>query len=150
MRPYIKLSTRCIVARRQLREGGALWRSREPGESMGQYLEFLLFRLRIMLGVDELQLDHDPALENRTPVRNAIGNIIEFAPKANDPQFLLYRPVADHLQKTTGRKPGAERTITSKGSDNWIAKKFRKLEGAPRRTTKIPSRPFPKKPVNLD
>jgi hypothetical protein len=144
-RPYIKLSTRCVVARRQLVEGGQIWRQRQPRESLSEYLEFLLFRLRLQLttSIDApLQLDHDPALENRVKIFDNDGRITGYIPGANSSKHLVYRLVDEHLQKTTGRRPGATKTVTSKGSDNWLAKKFRRLEGPSRPKQKIPSRPF--------
>ena len=96
--------------------------------------------LRFLFGNEPYEIDHDPALVLRK--RNRVtGKLI---PDANNPKYLVYRHKDEHLQKTVGRKPGAERTITSKGSDVWLAKKFRRLEGPPRRKRKIPSRPFPK------
>jgi hypothetical protein len=68
-----------------------------------------------------------------------------YRPDANDPRYLVYRLKPEHRKKTTGRKPDAERTVTTKGSDVWLAKKFRKLEKPQKPKQKIPSRPFPKR-----
>ena len=107
-------------------------------------------RLSILLGhlPAGAQLDHDPALILR-PFNERTG---KYTPDANDPAYLIYRDPADHLQKTTGRKPGAERTITTKGSDIGLKTKFARLERKSKRkprTTitpkgygKIPSRQF--------
>ncbi len=100
-------------------------------------------RLNILLGhlPKGAQLDHDPALILR-PFNERTG---KYTPDANDPAYLIYRAPDDHLQKTTGRKPGALRTVTTKGSDIGLKTKFARLE---RKKTKpkshIPSRPFPK------
>lgn len=142
-RPYIPIAVRLEVATRQWMFGNhpvprghdslrLNWEFKRL-KGNGRRLRFLLKYM-----FERPQLDHDPALENRKC--NAVTG--KYTPDANDPRYLVYREKEDHGFKTTGRRPGAERTVTSKGSDNWIAKKFRKLEGKPRRKTKIPSRPF--------
>jgi hypothetical protein len=137
-RPYIPLTRRALAARRQLRDRFGVQFPRAKGQSMSAYLNDLL----TMLFKDEpFELDHDPALENRQ-FNPETG---KYTPDANNPAFLVYRLKPAHLEKTTGRKPGASKTVTSKGSDNWIAKKFRKLEGPQRPKAKIPSRPFPRR-----
>lgn len=104
-------------------------------------------RLRLVLhtlfGNAPVQLDHDPALI----LRNHNRRTGKYTPDANDPDFLIYRLKDDHLQKTTGRKPGATRTVTTKGSDIGLKTKFAKLERPARRKQKIPGRkaPWPKK-----
>lgn len=94
-----------------------------------------------LFGEQVAHLDHDPALILRyfNPVT---GN---YTPAANDPNHLIYRTERDHLEKTTGRKSDAERTVTTKGSDIYLKAKFRRLESKPRRKAKIPSRPFSSK-----
>ena len=152
-RPYIPLSVRVQVAERQVREAGLpLWplycSSIEAGQRMGDPWS-LTRRLRVLLTAifpqGGYQLDHDPALEQRPQRRVGLGRT-KYVPDANSPDHLVYRSKAMHLMKTTGRKPDAEKTVTSKGSDVWIAKKFRKIEGKtkPRRKQKIASRPFQK------
>jgi hypothetical protein len=97
--------------------------------------------LEMLFGDEGYQLDHDPALILR-PFNKRTG---KYTPDANDPHFLVYRRKDDHLQKTTGRKPGAERTVTIKGSDIGLKTKFARLErkGKKPKAT-IPSRPFQK------
>ncbi len=156
-RPYIPISVRVQVAERQMQEakktGNLFWGvylgAVRAAEEMGTPWT-LGRRLRVLLGElfphGEYQLDHDPALEQRKVVkRNSMGETY-YSPMANDPNHLVYRTTAAHLFKTTGRKPGAEKTVTSKGSDVWLGKKFRRLEGKtkPRRKVKIRSRPFQK------
>ena len=96
--------------------------------------------------------DHRPALIMR-PV-NAEGT--DYIPPQNDPDHIeALHPRPCHLRRSVGRAPGAEKTATSKGSDVWLAKKFRKLEGCNKPAKKasnlaltkrkIPSRPFPKR-----
>lgn len=91
---------------------------------------------------DKPQYDHRPAIILR-PV-NVDGT--DYHPPQNDPAFIeaLHKPC--HLRRTVGRIPGAERTITTKGSDAHLAAKFRKLEGKnkPRKRQTIATRGFPK------
>lgn len=90
-------------------------------------------------------LDHDPAIILR-PYNPRIKDVAaRYTPHAHDPAALVYRSKEDHQQKTTGRRPGASRTITTKGSDIGLKTKFARLERGPRRKAKIPSRPFPKR-----
>jgi hypothetical protein len=98
---------------------------------------------------DKKQFDHRPAIEQR-PV-NAEGT--DYIPPQLDPDYIEALHVPCHLHRTVGRVPGASKTVTTKGSDAWLAKKFRRLEGrvkpkrrqtiTPRGFAKIPSRPFP-------
>jgi hypothetical protein len=52
----------------------------------------------------------------------------KYDPDASDPDYLVYRRLNEHLEKTVGRKQDAEKAVTIKGSGTWLAKKFRKLE----------------------
>lgn len=147
-RPYIPMSVRVAVAERQVRAKGsllwALYRSaNEISEKQGQPWS-LTRKLRILLGdlfpYGDYQLDHDPALILRPFKRG------KYTPDANDPNHLVYRTKASHLQKTIGRKPDAMKTVTTKGSDIWLKSKFNRLEGRTKRRPKqrIQSRPFQK------
>lgn len=151
-RPHIPLSVKVQVAERQVRESGSvLWPLYLSGTQAAKNLGkpwSLTRKLRVLLGdlfpYGNFQLDHDPALEQRS--KGLRKGKSYYIPDANHPEYLVYRTKALHLMKTTGRKPGAEKTATSKGSDVWIAKKFRRLEGRvkPRRKVRIQSRPFQK------
>jgi len=115
----------------------------------------------------DIQFDHDPSLVSR-PYDTEIE---DFVPAQNDPNFIIPMLKADHLHKTTGRNPGAERTITVRGSDIGEAVHVKKVrstqqlhelkiatkngdpealakllnvEKKKRPKGKIPSRPFPK------
>ncbi len=152
-RPYIPLSVRVEVAERQLKDrtlephpvgrDATIYRmfyaNSMPYMALSKRLDYLL---KYLFGDQPYQLDHDPALSLR---RYSAGHD-RFYPDANDPDYLFYRYKDLHLQKTTGRKPGAERTVTSKGSDRWLKKKFDRLEGKTKRRPKrkIPSRGFQK------
>jgi hypothetical protein len=149
-RPYIPLAVRVEVAERMFRqmlEDSTI--ARANGVLYQQLLGTaapLSQRLRLMLtamfSFRPQQLDHDPALI----LRQFNERTGKYTPDANDPAYLIYREKDDHLQKTTGRKPGALKTVTTKGSDIGLKTKFARLERKKTKTHKrtIPSRPFPK------
>jgi hypothetical protein len=87
-----------------------------------------------------VQYDHRPALIMRSVLRG------DYVPPQLDPTFIEAVHAACHQKRTTGRAIGAAKTVTTKGSDAWLAAKFRKLEGKnkPKRKAKIASRGFPK------
>jgi hypothetical protein len=61
----------------------------------------------------DIEFDHYPALTNRDYDTDA-G---DFIPPQHDPNHIVPLRKQIHLQKTTGRAPGAERTVTTRGSD---------------------------------
>lgn len=161
-RPYIPLSVRVAVAERQLMALRGtqvthgwwdyyLYRCRSGGHwSAAQRLKHLLPKLSEILG-DVLQLDHDPALILRQyKVDRRKPEAAWFTPNANDPDHLIYRTLGDHGHKTTGRRAGAAKTVTHKGSDSWLKTKFRRLE-QPRKKPKAKiqqrAKPWPKRPL---
>jgi hypothetical protein len=124
----------------------------------------LLATLREMgLKIDEVNFDHNPALELRGWDEERRDTI----PPANDAEHIdllmirearrcdgCGREIKSHREKTFGR--GGEKTITTKGSDIYLIakeRKRRKKEAAPtseavpksKPKTKWPSRPFPKR-----
>lgn len=148
-RPYIPLKVRVEVAEREVDHGQLWWPLYCSAVEAGRMT--LRKRLVILLGhlPEGAQLDHNPALILR-PFNERTG---KYTPDANDSAFLFYCDKELHLQKTTGRKPGAERTITTKGSDIGLKTKFAKLERKARQTIKpkgfggtrkLQGRPFPK------
>lgn len=98
----------------------------EHGESLTARLKYLL---TCLFNGRPLALDHDPALILRKYNPRIKDVAARYTPHAHDPAALIYREKADHQQKTTGRKPGAERTVTTKGSDVGLKSKFNRLEG---------------------
>lgn len=149
-RPHIPLSVRVEVIRRMIetreyrtpeRARLALWAFDNPKQNTQERIEYGL----AMLGLIGAHLDHDPALELRR--KRMVKGRLRYYPDANDPDALIYRAKDDHHHKTFGRKPGASRTVTTKGSDVYLIAKFKRLEGKtkPKRKQKIPSRPFPKR-----
>lgn len=138
-RPYIPISVRVQVAERQFWCDRGFWPIRATTSKPDKRrLEWVLE----MLFDSPPQLDHDPALI----LRKFNKRTGKYTPDANDPEFLIYREKADHQQKTTGRKPGALKTVTGRGSDAWLAAKFRRLEGKnkPKKKRVWPKRKFAK------
>ena len=88
----------------------------------------------------KIEYDHRPAIVMRAV--NVEGT--DYHPPQNDPEHIDALHKACHLRRTVGRLPGAEKTATTKGSDAWLAAKFRKLEGKnkPKFKRKIQSRGF--------
>lgn len=70
-----------------------------------------------------LEYDHDPALQ----FRDYDTEKGDFIPPQNDPAHIFAKPKAEHLHKTTGRKPDAERTVTTAGSDLGEAARTRSI-----------------------
>lgn len=117
------------------------------GLSMTARVAWLLGQLSDIVNGAKFELDHSPALILRDfKVDRRKPPAAWYSPNANDPGFLLYRPEGAHQEKTTGRKPGAERTVTTKGSDIGLKAKFARLEKrtakSRRPKAKIASRPF--------
>jgi len=131
-RPYIPLKVRVEVAEREVDHSQLWWPLYCSAVRAGRMT--LRKRLSILLGhlPEGAQLDHDPALI----LRRFDERTGKYTPDANDPAFLKYMDKPNHLQKTTGRKPGAERTVTTKGSDIGLKTKFAKLERKARTTIK--------------
>lgn len=161
--PMPPLAVRVTVAERQFKQRfpAGMLLSFEAIRNRFGVPHTLANRLRAVLGAlfeaRPIALDHDPALILR-PYNPRIKDVAaRYTPHAHDPDALIYREKADHQQKTTGRRPGASRTITTKGSDIGLKTKFARLEkpqnakkrpgfSTSRKTAKqtIPSRPFPK------
>lgn len=108
--------------------------------------ERLAYLLNGLFGDQPRALDHDPALILRKYNPRIKDVASRYTPHAHDPDALIYREKADHLRKTTGRKPGASKTATTKGSDVHLAAKFRRLENPrpKRKRATIATRGFPK------
>lgn len=70
-----------------------------------------------------IQFDHDPALVTRD-YDTAVG---DFIPPQHDPAKIVARRRGNHGEKTFGRKEGAERTVTTRGSDVGEAPRTRDL-----------------------
>lgn len=131
-RPSIPLSVRLDVALRQLgytdKERQAFIGVGKEARCMGKMLESYLVELANRMGCprDQLRLDHDPALENRTQIKGYNDQIVRYYPNANDPEHLQYRPHAaeyagSHHIKTNVRGDNGQ------FSDNMLAKRKRKI-----------------------
>jgi hypothetical protein len=97
---------------------------------------------------DKTEFDHRPPLILREIIADA------YFPPQNHPDFIdaVHKPC--HLKRTVGRTSGASKTVTTKGSDAYLAAKFRKLERnkpakksskLANRATRWPKRAFPKR-----
>jgi hypothetical protein len=149
-RPHIPIKVRLAVLERQAFEDRAYPSEEERDLAREWYnlryhrftrSEKIEYLLELLFHGLSVELDHDPALVFRKRNLKTGG----YRPDANDPKYLRYVPKQQHRHKTFGRKPDAERTVTTKGSDVWLAKKFRRLEKPQRPKKKIPSRPFQKR-----
>lgn len=163
LRPHIPLEVRLRVALRQLgfvptQIDAEVLDAKDPTRApqyrgVGRVLKSALAVLAERLGcqANDLQLDHDPALENREKlvlmpsgrrVRRIVvpagGQVLRYFPAANDPAFLIYRPKHAHHIKTNVRGDGAQYP------DRVLAKRERRRAqrqaGKPSRFKKTPSR----------
>jgi hypothetical protein len=140
-RPHVPVKVKCQVLARQL-GATSLHFDEGPqgyaGWSYHQWLDYLLRRLEDKIGDGDdhhnstpLQLDHDPALQNREFNKRTR----KYTPDANDPRFLIYRTKEAHRIKTLVRGDGAQL------SDAAIARKRKRKERkANRRKVKWASR----------
>ena len=149
-RPHVPLKIRLAVLERQAfidrefkneMERRFCWdwyKCSVRGTSTAHRIKWLLMALFLD---GKAELDHDPALCLRK-IDKKTGRYI---PDANNPNHLVYRVREEHLHKTTGRRPNSERTVTSKGSDLWLRKKWKKLESPKKSKSRLQSRGFPKR-----
>lgn len=146
-RPHIPIEAKCRVALRQIGEKCPDSVIEKNHRKLRLLLNESLNRLSSALGctVDELRLDHNPALAVRDKVRNRAGDIVEYIPGASNPDFLVYRSVHAHHIKTNVRGDGAQ------FPDRVLIKRERRRDRPPRRKVKIkgrsqwPKRPLPKR-----
>lgn len=76
-----------------------------------------------------LRFDHRPPLEVR-PYDTEVG---DFIPPQNDPQYIDAITIEEHDFRTFGRKPGAEKTVTTRGSDTGEAARVRGIKESEQR-----------------
>jgi hypothetical protein len=76
-----------------------------------------------------LRFDHRPPLEAR-PYDTEAG---DFIPPQNDPQHIEAITTEEHDFRTFGRKPGAEKTVTTRGSDAGEAARTRNIKDSEQR-----------------
>jgi hypothetical protein len=110
-RPYIPLSVRIKVARRQLMQKG--WTKAKldnhKRKNKQSYLDNLLTLLFDPSQPIIVHMDHDPPLMLRDIIKTRDGTI-RYMPDANDPEYLIYRKADDHKIKTLVRGDGAQRS----------------------------------------
>jgi hypothetical protein len=153
-RPTISLSVKCAVAKRQLEASGI---NPISTQKLSTFLFLALDALARVWSCDrrDLRLDHDPPLGARC--RSGEGKQTVYAPPANDPDHLFYRPhgpefAGSHLIKTNCRGDHGQHP------DRVLIKKMRRIERGPQPKRphslnknpkapkpKWPSRPFPSK-----
>lgn len=90
---------------------------------------------------ESVEFDHRPALI----LRDVNSEGTDYLPPQLHTDFIEALHATCHLQRTVGRKPGATKTVTTKGSDAWLKKKFARLAKPKKKKHKIASRKFPKK-----
>jgi hypothetical protein len=97
--------------------------------------------IQLGLDPDNVELDHDPALRLR-PKCPETGDTI---PPANDPEFLVWRTVEDHKDKTRGdaKRIAADRRKMRAEVDK--AARLAKAQEALRAASERTSQPKPKK-----
>lgn len=149
-RPHISLEVRCRVALRQLGEAfpnRAIDARRRASGGLAQYLSELLVALAHSLGceVDDIRLDHQPALALRRKVFRS-GTHVDYDPPSDSADDLSYLSHVDHLVKTN------ERGDHGQHPDRVLIKKMRRIERGPRPKrqpgfkTKAPKRRWPSRP----
>ena len=90
---------------------------------VADYRQHMPDKVKLAVIAREFEFDHEPALCHRDYDTTA-G---DFIPPQHDPQYIVPRRKSEHLEKTTGRKPGAERTATTRGSDIGEARRTRDI-----------------------
>jgi hypothetical protein len=131
-RPYIPLTKRIKVARRQL---WAQCKSNSTDAEIERAIDIALADRKVrrtqsaelratldVLSSDPMHLDHDPALAVRKKIHNSRGQIVGYEPPANSVDHLIYRKATDHQIKTYTRGEGAQYP------DRVLIKKIRRIE----------------------
>lgn len=127
-RPTIPVEIKCQVALLQLGEMFPDDVIKANPRRLSRLLLDLKDRIADLLrcAVSDLRLDHDPPLGARRKIMRQ-GKIVEYEPKANDPNHLRYRPHGpefhhSHLIKTNVRGEHGQHP------DRVLIKKARRLE----------------------
>lgn len=85
-----------------------------PGSfKVSDYRKSIPNKVKLAVIARDYDFDHRPPLCER-PYDTEAG---DFIPPQNDPNFIFATPRAEHDQLTFGRKPGAAKTVTTRGSD---------------------------------
>ncbi len=136
-RPHIPLHVREEVLDSQMQEAGfsPSWASQQ-GRSVAARLRL---KLEEFFGCVPVELHHRPALVNRRHFGET-----RYVPDANDPDYLVYLPAADHDIETRVRGQHGQH------SDLGLARKRKRIERkAKRPKRKWPSRQFSKRHKSL-
>lgn len=158
-RPYIPMSLRCAVAERQaIKLSPPVSFAEVPAKPLWKRLDALLSILakRIGCDVDDMRLDHDPALGARPQYRRGLSRKIFYTPRANDPDHLLWRP---HGAQYEGSHDVKTRIRGDHGqfSDTALMKRERRRAKKKARTStsrkprkRVTGRGFPKRPLRVN
>lgn len=85
-----------------------------PGSfRVSDYRKSIPAKVKLTVMARDYDVDHDPALAFRPYDTEAE----DFVPPQHSVDHLVLRTRAEHREKTFGRKPGAMRTSTTRGSD---------------------------------
>jgi hypothetical protein len=124
LRPYIPIETRCRVALRQIGEMFPDQAIDGHRRNLRNYLFDLLSQLAVLLNCEmqDLRLDHDPALGQRRKIFHCGPVHVGYDPPANSEWHLIYRIHADHVVKTIVRGERGQL------SDIALIKRHRRLE----------------------
>lgn len=111
-RRAIPVEVKCRVVLRQL---GELWIDDAlapyiKARRLGAFLQHMTGQLAFLLGckVEELRLDHNPALAVREQIKDRDGVVLRYVPDEHDPEYLIYRTAHEHHIKTNVRGDGAQ------------------------------------------
>lgn len=131
-RRAIPVEVKCRVVLRQL---GELWidDALAPHRGkLGAFLDQMLGQLAFLLGceIEELRLDHNPALAVREQIKDRDGVMLRYVPDEHDPEHLIYRTAHEHHIKTNVRGDGAQHP------DRVLIKRERRRERPKERCTR--------------
>lgn len=145
-RPHIPIAVKIAVAERQI--VAILEQSRPPEDPdtdiaktvrsiFGRWgtKPYLSVLLLLVIGPPPYHLDHDPPLWQRARTRSG-----GYRPKANDPNYLVWRSKDGHRIKTYVRGDGAQLSDAAKRRKE-IKRKVTKVK------RKWPSRPMQRRPM---
>jgi hypothetical protein len=150
IRPYIPLAVRVQVAERQVDAAIAALGQFDPetdkrSRNLAVFRDFvdrqswhagrsaahkLSLLLRLLFGDDQPHLDHDPPLGARTKIYRRKRGEYDYAPNANNPDYLVYREAGAHRLKTNVKGEHGQHP------DRVLIKKARRLEKGNRKKSR--------------
>lgn len=135
VRPYVPLPVQLSVAARQFlamkpkMDEKEFLRAADTYLGLGRSTQRRLKWLLAFMFPDapKVDLDHRPPLSHRHYNPRIKDVAARFTPNANDPDYMEWIPRDAHQERTTGRKVGAARTVTTRGSDVGELARARKI-----------------------